>query len=126
MTHRRAVPRYLLVGGICALIANAILIGFDQLGVNYDVSSVIAFVVTLLIAYAFHTEWTFEADRSVGGLVRYGAAMAMNLPLSIALLFVLVDLLSLKMAIAAPAATVLQTAFNYLVAAALIRPRRAA
>jgi hypothetical protein len=52
----------------------------------------------------------------------YGAAMALNLPLSIALLFMLISLAGLPMTIAAPAATILLTAFNYLIAATLMRP----
>jgi putative flippase GtrA len=123
MSHVRAIPRYLVVGGACALLANVILIGFDQLHINYAVSSVVAFVTTLLIAYTLHADWTFGAERSLVGLLRYGTAMAINLPLSIALLFVLIDVLGFRMAVAAPAATVLQTVINYLLAANTIRAR---
>ena len=123
MSHGKAIPRYLVVGALCALLGNAILIVFDHLGIHYVVSCLVAFVITVVIAYGLHTHWTFGADRSLGGLFRYGAAMTVNLPLSIGLLFVLVTLGGLKMEFAAPATTVLQTAFNYLVASTLIRPR---
>lgn len=122
LTHARSVPRYLVVGAACALLANGILIGFDQFGIPYVVSSVAAFAITLVLAYALHTRWTFGAERSVGGLMGYGAAMALNLPISIALLFLFISVLGLEMAVAAPLATVFQTGINYLVAALLIRP----
>jgi putative flippase GtrA len=123
MSHVRAVPRYLLVGGTMALISNVILIAFDHFGISYVLSCVVAFVITLILAYGLHTHWTFGAERSLGGLLRYGAAMALNLPLSVALLFVLVSLAGLPMAVAAPGATIALTVFNYLIAAALFRSR---
>ena len=123
MSHARAIPRYLVVGGLCALLGNAILILFDYFGINYVISCLVSFVVTVVIAYGFHTHWTFEARRSVTGLLRYGAAMAVNLPLALGLLFLLVSVGRLNMAIAAPALTVIQTTFNYVVAATLLRPR---
>lgn len=123
MSHARAIPRYLVVGGGLALLSNVILIAFDYLGIHYVISCIIAFVITLVLAYGLHTHWTFDAERSLSGLLRYGGAMALNLPLSVALLFVLVSLGGLAMPIAAPAATILLTAFNYLVAATIMRPR---
>lgn len=117
------MPRYLLVGAVCALLANFILISFDYVGIHYIISSAVAFAMTVLLAYALHTRWTFGAERSFVGLLRYGAAMSLNFPLSVLLLFVLISLAGLKMAIAAPVATVLQTAFNYLATTALMRPR---
>jgi putative flippase GtrA len=124
VSHARAIPRYLIVGALCALIANGILIGFDHLGIHYVISVIVASAITLVLAYELHTQWTFGGTRSPGGLARYAAAMALNVPISIALLFVLVTLGGLKMVFAAPAATVIQTAFNYVVAATLMRPRQ--
>jgi putative flippase GtrA len=123
MSHARTIPRYLLVGGALALLSNVILIAFDHFGIHYVVSCAVAFATTLILAYGLHTHWTFDAERSFGGLLRYGAAMALNLPLSVALLFVLISIGGLKMVVAAPAATIILTAFNYVVAATLMRPR---
>lgn len=123
MSHSRAIPRYLIVGGALALLSNAILIAFDYLGIHYIVSCVFAFVTTLILAYGLHTHWTFGAERSFGGLFRYGAAMALNLPLSVTLLFFLVSLGGVSMVVAAPAATIMLTAINYITAATLMRPR---
>ena len=123
MSHVRAIPRYLVVGGALALLSNAILIAFDSIGIHYVVSCVVAFVITLVLAYGLHSRWTFGVEGNLGGLLRYGAAMALNLPMSVALLFLLVSLGHLTMAVAAPVATIILTAFNYLVAATLMRSR---
>jgi len=123
MSHVRSIPRYLVVGAALALLSNVILIAFDRLGIHYAVSCVVAFMITLILAYGLHTQWTFGSERSLRGLLRYGAAMALNLPVSMALLFALVTLGGMTMLIAAPAATILLTAFNYVAAAALMRPR---
>ena len=123
MSHVRTIPRYLVVGAALALLSNAILIVFDRLGIHYAVSCLVAFVITLVLAYGLHTHWTFGAERSLPGLLRYGAAMALNLPVSMALLFLLVTLGGVAMPIAAPAATILLTAFNYIATATLMRPR---
>jgi putative flippase GtrA len=126
MRHGTTLPRYLLVGGTCALLGNSILIGFDLLGITYFVSSVVSFGVNVLLAYGLHTRWTFQTRRSFAGLIRYGAAMAINLPFSLALLFMLIDIGGLRMFVAAPLATVIQTAFNYLVATRLFRRTQSA
>jgi putative flippase GtrA len=123
MSHTRTIPRYLVVGGASALLSNTILIAFDQLGIHYVVSCAASFGITLIMAYGLHTQWTFSAERSLGGLMRYGAAMALNLPLSVAMLFALISLGGLKMAVAAPAATIMLTVFNYIAAATVMRPR---
>jgi putative flippase GtrA len=123
MNHGRSIPRYLVVGGASALLSNVILIGLDAIGINYVVSCVVAFVTTLILAYGLHTHWTFGAERSLSGLLRYGAVMALNLPLSLALFYLLISLAELSMVVAAPTATIILTVFNYVVAATLIRPR---
>jgi putative flippase GtrA len=123
MSHARTIPRYLVVGGALALLSNAILIVMDYFGIHYAISCVVAFAITLILAYGLHTHWTFRAERSLGGLLRYGGGMALNLPISVALLFLLVSVCGLTMAIAAPAATIMLTAFNYFFAASVMRPR---
>ena len=123
MKHTRAIPRYLVVGGALALLSNVLLIALDRVEVHYVISCTLAFVITLVLAYGLHTHWTFGAERSFSGLLRYGAAMALNLPVSMALLFTLISVGGLSMPIAAPVATVLLTVFNYVIAATVMRPR---
>ena len=119
--------RFLFVGLACALLHNAILIGLDRLSVHYVISSAISFVACVAVGYLLHTRYTFSVAVGLASLWRYTLAMAANLPLSVSLLFVMVDLLSIPVALAAPATTVLLFAWNYLASRwAILRPARSA
>jgi putative flippase GtrA len=109
------VGRFFTVGLVCALTHNAIMIGGDWAGLHYVVSSLISFAVVVLLGFWLHSSWTFpDAQRSRVSFARYAGTMALNLPLSIALMFVFVDLAHLPVAIAAPLVTVLLAAFNFV------------
>lgn len=109
------VGRFFTVGLVCAATHNAIMIGGDWAGLHYVASSLISFAVVVLLGFWLHSSWTFpEAQRSRVSFVRYAGTMALNLPLSIALMFVFVDLAHLPVAIAAPLVTVLLAAFNFV------------
>jgi hypothetical protein len=56
---------------------------------------------------------------------RYTLTMALNLPLSLAGMFVLVDLAGLGVPLAAPAVTVMLAAFNFVGGRWALRGRRA-
>jgi len=107
------IGRFFTVGLVCAATHNAIMIGGDWAGLHYVVSSLISFVVVVALGFWLHSGWTFpDAQRSRMSFARYAGTMALNLPLSIALMFVFVDLAHLPVAIAAPLVTVLLAAFN--------------
>lgn len=109
------VGRFFTVGLACAVTHNAIMIGGDWAGLHYVVSSLISFAVVVMLGFWLHSGWTFPgAPRSRMSFARYAATMALNLPLSIALMFVFVDLAHLPVAIAAPLVTVLLAAFNFV------------
>ena len=109
------VGRFFTVGLVCALTHNAIMIGGDWAGLHYVVSSLISFAVVVLLGFWLHSSWTFpDAQRSRVSFARYAGTMALNLPLSIALMFVFVDLAHLSVVIAAPLVTVLLAAFNFI------------
>ena len=109
------VGRFFTVGLVCALTHNAIMIGGDWAGLHYVVSSLISFAVVVLLGFWLHSSWTFpDAQRSRVSFARYAGTMALNLPLSIALMFVFVDLAHLPVVIAAPLVTVLLAAFNFV------------
>jgi putative flippase GtrA len=108
------VGRFFSVGLVCALTHNAIMIGGDRLGLHYVASTMISFVVVVTLGYWLHSGWTFPgAQRGQASFARYTLTMALNLPLSIAGMFVFVDLAGLPVAIAAPTVTALLAAFNY-------------
>src|SRR5690348_6219222 len=101
------VGRFFTVGLACALTHNAIMIGGDWAGLHFVVSSFISFAVVVALGFCLHSAWTFPgAQRSRITFARYAATMALNLPLSIAGMFLFVDLAGLRVAVAAPVVTV--------------------
>jgi putative flippase GtrA len=109
------VGRFFTVGLVCALLHNAIMIGGDWIGLHYVASSFVSFAIVVAVGYLLHTGWTFPAAaRGRTPFARYALTMAANLPLSLAGMFVAVDLAGLPVSIAAPAITVVLAAFNFV------------
>ena len=107
--------RFALVGLACALLHNAIMIAGDFAGLHYAVSSVISFAIVAAVGYGLHSAWTFPgARRGATSFTRYALSMSANLPLFVAGMFVLVDLLGLSVPVAAPLVTVALLAFNFV------------
>ena len=78
-----------------------------------------------MFGYALHSGWTYpQAQRGRASFTRYLATVSANFPLSLAGLFVFVDLLGLPVAIAAPVVTVLLVAFNFLASRWVFRARQ--
>lgn len=108
--------RYTFVGATCALVHNAVMIGGHFAGWHYVVSTVASYVIVVVLGYLLHTRFTFRAAGSWAGFVKYAVPMAGNFPASLALMFVLSDLIGLPVPVAAPVATVLLFIANYAVA----------
>lgn len=109
-----ALPtRFVLVGLVCAGLHNAILIVGDHWKLHYAVSCVISYAVVVVLGFALHVSFTFRQDPSLSSFWRYALSMAANYPLTLALLFVMCDVLAWPVVIAAPAATVLMMAWNF-------------
>ena len=106
--------RYLFVGATCAALHNAIVIGFDRIGVGYVASSAVSFVVVVSVGYLMHTAVTFQAPRGISSFARYAAAMAANYPLIVVLLFLMVTVGGLPVPVAAPAGTLILFCWNFL------------
>jgi putative flippase GtrA len=107
--------RFYTVGLTCALLHNAIMIAGDWLGLHYVASSILSFATVTSFGYWLHSVWTFPGvQRGRTPFARYILTMGVNLPLSIAGMFVFVDLAGLAVALAAPVVTVLLAAFNFL------------
>ncbi|MDZ4843285.1 MAG: GtrA family protein [Hyphomicrobium aestuarii] len=118
--------RFAIVGLVCAVLHNAIMIGLDHVGVHYVAASLVSFVACVAVGYGLHTSYTFSVTPGLASLWRYTLAMAANLPLSLAILFVMVDVLAWPVAIAAPVATVLLFALNYIASRWALIPQRGA
>jgi putative flippase GtrA len=109
------IGRFLAVGGACALLHNVVMIAGDLVGWHYAASSVVSLVVVTAFGYWLHSRWTYrDAQLSWASFTRYAAAVSANFPLSLAGLFVFVDLLGIPVLVAAPATTVILLAFNYV------------
>jgi putative flippase GtrA len=108
------IPRYALVGALCAGLYNLIMIAGDAIGVNFVASSVFAFVVNVLVGYTLHCRFTFSERMTARGLARYTAAMLLNLPLSVGGIWLLHGVLRLPMWLASPLVTALLFVWNYV------------
>lgn len=105
--------RYAFVAAFCAGLHNLVIIGLDALGLHYAVSSLASFAIVLSVGFALHCGFTFEASPSVASLLRYAGAMSVNLPLSVAALYLTYDLAALPMTLASPVATIMLFVLNF-------------
>jgi putative flippase GtrA len=118
--------RYLFVGGTCAALHNAIVIGFDRLSIPYAASSGVSYVVVVTVGYLMHTAITYQASRYLSSFGRYAVAMAANYPITVGLLFLMVTIGGVPVPIAAPAGTIILFAWNFLSSRwAIVRQREA-
>jgi putative flippase GtrA len=106
--------RALVVGLVCALAHNAIMIAGDWMGLHYALSLVVSFLIVVVLGYRLHSGWTFrEAARTRASFGRYALVASGNFPASLAGMFVFVDLLNLSVPVASPVVTVLLFALNF-------------
>lgn len=117
------LPRFVLVGGSCALLNTTLVIILARHGLSGTVASVIAFGPVLLVGYTLHCWFTFGAEPSCTSFVRYALAVSANFPLWIAGLFLLCNLLKFDIAVAAPALTAVLFAWNFASARWIFLPR---
>jgi putative flippase GtrA len=110
----RIVPRFVLIGLVCAVLHNVIMLSLDRLGLHYLLSGAVSFGLVVVTGYALHSKVTFGEPRSLRAFLRYAASMAMNYPATVALLFLISDLGGLPLAAAVPAATVVMLVWNFL------------
>jgi putative flippase GtrA len=118
-------PRFVLVGGLCALLNNVAVIELVRNGFGSVTASVMAFGPVLLIGYALHSLFTFATQPTTLTFGRYTLAMLSNFPAWVALLYVFCDLLKISVAVVAPAATVLIFLWNYVSSSWAFLPRAA-
>jgi putative flippase GtrA len=117
--------RFMAVGLLCALMHNAIVLGADWFGIHYVVGCIVSYVVVVVVGFALHVHFTFQESRTLAAFWRYAIGMAANYPLTLALLFLMCDVATLQVAIAAPLATVLLFAWNFAASRwAIVRTHR--
>lgn len=106
--------RYISVAATCAVINNISVIALLLLGFGPVGASVIGFIPMFFIGYGLHVGVTFRVAPSWSGFARFSVGLAASLPLSIALLYVFVDLFGTPLALAPPLVTVLIFIYNYV------------
>lgn len=109
-------PRFVAVGGLCALISNVAVIVLVRCGFTSMIASLLAFPPVLLIGYALHSFFTFGVPATRVTFGRYALAIATNFPAWAALLYTFCDVLRVPVTIVAPAATALIFLWSYVAA----------
>ena len=107
-------PRYLVVGGVFALLNTATLIALDRAGLHYLLGLLISLSVWVPLSYWVHLHFTYRVDGGAGSFARYFGAQLLNLPGATVLLFLFHDLGGLPMTWAAPAVMGLMLLYNII------------
>jgi putative flippase GtrA len=108
------IPRYTIVGAICAAIYNGMMIAGNALGLGYVAPTGVAFVIIVITGYALHCLYTFSEKLSLRAFVRYTAAMLLTLPVSLGGMYLLRDLAHAPMWLAAPLLTAVMFCWNFV------------
>ncbi|WP_081740622.1 GtrA family protein [Mesorhizobium sp. L2C066B000] len=108
--------RYIVVGAICAIAHNVIMITVDQLGRHYLLGIMISFLAVTPTGYALHSWFTFGKPLRFKAFARFAAGVAAAYPISVAMMVLLCSWLGLGVAIASPIATVALLIWNVVVA----------
>lgn len=106
--------RYLVVGVICALANNAILIGGDAVGLHYALCILLTFVLVLPLAYLIQARWTFGQATSWFAFGSFVGVSFISTVVAGAAVGLYRGALDIPMVFAGPLATVTMTVYNYL------------
>lgn len=110
---RRILGPYGIIAGLCVLAHLGILVGGEELGLHFVVSTTISFIVCVIIGYCLHSQFTFKQAKSFRSFLFYTMAMSLNYPLSILAVWFFNQFLQQQMIIAAPASTLALTLYNF-------------
>jgi putative flippase GtrA len=109
----REPSRYLVIGAVCALLNNLILIGGDAAGLHYIASIMLTFMMVLPVSYLAHACWTFDVALSWTAFGRFVIGSVSSLFVASLTIWFFFALLGLPMAASAPLATVAMTVYNF-------------
>ena len=108
--------RFAIVGLVCAAAHNVIVITASLAHFHYAVGCLISYLVVVLLGFMLHLRFTFQETATLAAFWRYAVSMAANYPITLALLFLMCDIAGWPVAMAAPVATVLLVAWNFVAA----------
>lgn len=120
----RQIVRFVLVGGLCALVDFACYLAFLQLGVWVHLAKAASFTVGTTAAYFLNKRFTFDAPaasaRQVGGFtLLYAGTFIVNVTVN-ALVLRILPPLQLEYAVAWLVAQGLATTVNFVVLRAVV------
>lgn len=104
---------YGLVGAICAVANNAIMILGDFAGLHYALMLVLSFMIVVPLGYLLQSAFTFRVPASLNSFLRFTSVVVLGFPLALLTMAVLCSGFGLRAAIAAPGATVALVIWNY-------------
>jgi putative flippase GtrA len=116
---------YASVSGLCLLLNNALMVCLTGAGIHYALACILSFFAVLAAGFLLHARLTFRVPATASAFVRYFTGMALNLPLSVALIWLFHDVGQAPMIVAAPAATLLLVLSNYVCSRWALRPASA-
>ena len=108
-----ALLGYVGVGGSCALINNAIVVLGDLAGANYLAATVLGIVLITPLAFTLHVFFTFRSSPSLQGFFRFALGTAAGSLLSLTLMVLFCNCLSIRAGLAMPLATALLLVWNF-------------
>jgi len=109
----RFLPRYSVIGVLCALFNNLLLIALDMLGLHFSVSVAISVAVMIPLGFLLQSRLTFAAQPNWPSFWRYAAGLIGNLPLAWLLMWLFRDQAGMPMFIAAPVVTAIAFLLNF-------------
>lgn len=116
MIHVPQTLRYSMVSGVCLLLGLILIPLLSEWGLHYALATSITFCLIAVFGFLAHCYWTFGVERRLSSFFRYVSAIAMNLPLTIILIGVAHDLLSMSVAASTAMASAILFVWNYLAA----------
>jgi putative flippase GtrA len=84
----REIQKFLVVGGICALIDIGIMQSLILLSIDYKLAATAGFATGLLLNYFLHTKLTFKNSISTKNAIRFVVVVFINYGLTLGLIFV--------------------------------------
>lgn len=110
----RPIPLYTVAALALAVLHNAIMIGLDWLGVHYLFCQLASAMVLLPVGYLTMSGAIFRTPRSWTAFAGYSVVLISNLPVSLALIWLLRGHLALPMVVAAPLSSLVLYMWNYV------------
>ena len=117
--------RYLVIGAVCAVLNNAILILGDRSGLHYAASLLITFLLVLPASYLAHAWWTFKSPANWAAFGRFLGGSIASLAVASLAVGACRGALALPMVVAAPLATVAMTLYNFAMTRWAVKRRAA-